>query len=155
MLRWKKFFCSLEYLWRREFDVGQAWDAVVASWNLLQRRRRLGGVDRWNVSGVELFDVLQGLSASLWHHEDDEEHGGDQDGGEEPECAVRPDGKLKNTLPLIHFFIKSNSHHDGFYWGHQCSWTLTPANNMQVSNIVVSCDKKINRVGKVCYRGVS
>ena len=23
----------------------------------------------------------------------------------------------------------------GFYWGHQCSWTLTPANSMQVSNM--------------------
>ena len=22
---------------------------------------------------------------------------------------------------------------NGFYWGHQCSWTLTPANNIQVS----------------------
>ena len=23
----------------------------------------------------------------------------------------------------------------GFYWGRQCSWTLTTANSMQVSNI--------------------
>ena len=24
-------------------------------------------------------------------------------------------------------------HPNCFYWGHQCSWTLTPANSMQVS----------------------
>ena len=27
------------------------------------------------------------------------------------------------------------SHPTGFYWGHQCSWTLTPVNSMQVSNM--------------------
>ena len=24
-------------------------------------------------------------------------------------------------------FIKPHSHPNGFYWGHQCTWTLTPA----------------------------
>ena len=31
------------------------------------------------------------------------------------------------------FFIKLHSHPDGFQWGHQCSWTLTTVNSMQVS----------------------
>ena len=31
------------------------------------------------------------------------------------------------------FLLKPHSHHNGFYWGLQCSWTLTPANSMQVS----------------------
>ena len=31
----------------------------------------------------------------------------------------------------------------GFYWGHQCSWTLTPANSMQVSIIQFdNCNRK-------------
>ena len=34
---------------------------------------------------------------------------------------------------LFLFYIKPHSHPNGFYWGHQCSWTLTPANSMQVS----------------------
>ena len=29
-------------------------------------------------------------------------------------------------------FLKPHSHPNGFYWVHQCSWTLT-ANSMQVS----------------------
>ena len=33
---------------------------------------------------------------------------------------------------LAHF-LKPHSHPYGFYWGHQCSWTLTPVNSMQVS----------------------
>ena len=32
-------------------------------------------------------------------------------------------------------FIFTHSHPSGFHWGHQCSWTLTSANSMQVSNI--------------------
>ena len=32
-------------------------------------------------------------------------------------------------------FFNSHSHHYGFYWGHQCSWTHTAANSMQVSII--------------------
>ena len=31
--------------------------------------------------------------------------------------------------------IKSHSHPNGLYWGHQRSWTLTPANSTQVSNM--------------------
>ena len=31
------------------------------------------------------------------------------------------------------FFIMPHSHYNGFYEGHQYSWTLTPANSMQVS----------------------
>ena len=27
------------------------------------------------------------------------------------------------------------SHPNDFYWGHQCSWTLSPANSIQVSNM--------------------
>ena len=30
------------------------------------------------------------------------------------------------------FLIKPHSHPDGFYWNHQCSWTLTSANSMRV-----------------------
>ena len=26
-------------------------------------------------------------------------------------------------------FLKPHSHLNGFYWGHQCSWTLTPGNS--------------------------
>ena len=29
-------------------------------------------------------------------------------------------------------FLKHHYHPNGFYWGHQCSWTPTPANSMQV-----------------------
>ena len=29
-------------------------------------------------------------------------------------------------------FYQPRSHPNGFYWGQQCSWTLTPANSMQV-----------------------
>ena len=32
-------------------------------------------------------------------------------------------------------FFKPHSHPNGFYCGHQCSWTLTPANSIQVSII--------------------
>ena len=31
------------------------------------------------------------------------------------------------------FFLKPHFHPNGFYWGNQCSRTLTPANSMQVS----------------------
>ena len=30
--------------------------------------------------------------------------------------------------------INPHSHPNGFYWSHQCSLTLTPANSMQVSS---------------------
>ena len=30
-------------------------------------------------------------------------------------------------------FYKPHSHQNGFYWGHQTSWTLTPVNSMQVT----------------------
>ena len=39
-----------------------------------------------------------------------------------------------NHCPSIVFFV-NNSHRNGFYRDHQCSWTLTPANSMQVSNM--------------------
>ena len=39
---------------------------------------------------------------------------------------------VKRSLLAAHFF-KPHYHPYGFYWGHQCSWTLTPANSMQVS----------------------
>ena len=40
-------------------------------------------------------------------------------------------------------FIKPHSHPNGFYWGHQCSWTLTLAKSMKVS-IMQSDDR--NRI---------
>ena len=39
--------------------------------------------------------------------------------------------KFLSTDPNL--FLKPNFHLIGFYWGHQCSWTLTQANSMQVS----------------------
>ena len=38
-----------------------------------------------------------------------------------------------NFEPLC--FIKKRSHPNGFYWGHKCSYILTPANKIQFSNI--------------------
>ena len=35
--------------------------------------------------------------------------------------------------PLLYFLYKTHLHFHGFNWGHQCSWTLTTANNRQVS----------------------
>ena len=46
--------------------------------------------------------------------------------------------QFKQARPLEQmssFFIKPQSQLNGFNWGHQCSWTLTPANSMQVSNM--------------------
>jgi len=41
-------------------------------------------------------------------------------------------------------FLKPHSHPNGFYWGHQCSWTLTPDNSMQVSiNLIKNVFKQI------------
>ena len=39
--------------------------------------------------------------------------------------------------PSTNCFLKPHSHRNGFYWGHQCSWTLTltPANSVQVPNM--------------------
>ena len=34
---------------------------------------------------------------------------------------------------VVVVFFKPHSHPNGFYWGHQCSWTLTPANSLQVT----------------------
>ena len=40
-------------------------------------------------------------------------------------------------------FIKSHSHPYGFYWDLQCSWTLIPANSMQVSKMQSDgCNRK-------------
>ena len=40
-------------------------------------------------------------------------------------------------------FITPLSHPNGFYWVHQCSWSLAPANSMQVSNIQSDdCNRK-------------
>ena len=48
---------------------------------------------------------------------------------------------LPNTIMI--FFIKPHSHPNGFYWGQQCSWTLTPANSMQVSIMQFdNCNRK-------------
>ena len=38
-----------------------------------------------------------------------------------------------NICQLV--FIKPCSHPSGFYWGHQCSWTLTRVNSMKISII--------------------
>ena len=32
-------------------------------------------------------------------------------------------------------YITPHSHPNGFNWGHQCLWTLTPGNSMEVSNM--------------------
>ena len=37
-------------------------------------------------------------------------------------------------LQFVFLVITFDSHHYAFYWGHQCPWTLTPANSMQVPN---------------------
>ena len=37
------------------------------------------------------------------------------------------------TWSNVGSFLKQLSHPNGFCSGHQCSWTLTPANSMQVS----------------------
>ena len=42
---------------------------------------------------------------------------------------------FKFYTPSYYFLKKPHSHPNGFNWGHQCSWTLTPAKNMQVSVI--------------------
>ena len=40
-------------------------------------------------------------------------------------------------------FFKPHSHHNDFYWGRQCSWTLTLANSMQVSIMQFdNCNRK-------------
>ena len=45
--------------------------------------------------------------------------------------------QLKSQSALCNFSkqFRSNSHPNGFYWGHKCSWTLTPAKSMQVPNM--------------------
>ena len=45
---------------------------------------------------------------------------------------------------LILVFYKPHSHPNGFYWGHQCSLTPTPANSINVFNMQSSddCNRK-------------
>ena len=44
---------------------------------------------------------------------------------------------------LPRFLYKLHSHPNGFYCGHQCSWTLTPDNSMQVPIMHSSnCNRK-------------
>ena len=38
-------------------------------------------------------------------------------------------------IQTVFYFITPTPTLIGFYWRHQCSWTLTPANNMQVHNM--------------------
>ena len=47
--------------------------------------------------------------------------------------------------------IKPHSQPNGFYWGHQCSWTLTPASSMQVS--IMQSDNRNKEVSRhmFCY----
>ena len=45
----------------------------------------------------------------------------------------RPGTHKCSFMTRVIFYIKHHSHPNGFYWGHQCSWTLAPANSMQVS----------------------
>ena len=48
-----------------------------------------------------------------------------------------------SDLYKMDIFLKPHSHPSGFYWGHQCSWTLTPANSMQVSIMQFdNCNRK-------------
>ena len=50
------------------------------------------------------------------------------------------------TKCYVHVFITPpHSQSNGFYWAQQCSWTLTPANTMQVSN-----EQSDNRNRKKC-----
>ena len=67
---------------------------MVAARRPLQGRGQLG-VDGRNLSGVKLLDLLQRLPLSLRNDEDDEEHGDDQDGGEEPERSIGADAQLE------------------------------------------------------------
>ena len=48
-------------------------------------------------------------------------------------CDYLP--QTHGIAPVKHIiYMNPHSHPDGFYWGHQCSWTLIPANSMQASN---------------------
>ena len=40
-------------------------------------------------------------------------------------------GRLQDLMSQT--FLKPHSHPNGFIWEHQCSWTLTIANSMQVT----------------------
>ena len=48
-----------------------------------------------------------------------------------------------NSIPIFTYIFSSiksptsTAHPNGFYWGHQCSWTLTPANNTQYFYIIL------------------
>ena len=46
------------------------------------------------------------------------------------ECRWRPLDR-HSTI-----FLSPHSYRIGFYWGHQCSWTLTQANNIKVSKML-------------------
>ena len=49
-------------------------------------------------------------------------------------CDYLP--QTHGIAPVKHIiYMNPHSHPDGFYWGHQCSWTLAAANSMQVSNM--------------------
>ena len=44
------------------------------------------------------------------------------------------EARLWTLFVIFNNFLKlNNSQPNSFYWGHQYSWTLTPANSMQVS----------------------
>ena len=43
--------------------------------------------------------------------------------------------KFISLKTLLLFFIYPAFNLNEFYWGHQCPWTLTLANSMQVSNM--------------------
>ena len=50
-----------------------------------------------------------------------------------PSTIRRWDSNPWPGLPPAHqLVLYLHSHPNGYYWGHQCSWTLTPANSMQV-----------------------
>ena len=44
-------------------------------------------------------------------------------------------GSTTGKATLQSKFVFLSVHPNGFYWGHQCSWSLTSANSMQVSII--------------------
>ena len=52
---------------------------------------------------------------------------------------------LDATFECFLIFLKPHSHRNGFYWGHQCSWTLTPANRMQAKFKPILPEKSIVR----------
>ena len=48
-----------------------------------------------------------------------------------------------SRLKIQQLFFMPLAHGYDFYWGRQCSWTLTPANSMQVSSMQFdNCNRK-------------